>query len=67
MEILASRLEALQQDQTHQKLNGSRKDQVGSGQRGDKIKTYRVRDNQVVDHRTGKKTPLDRWLSGYWE
>jgi peptide chain release factor 1 len=37
----------------------SRKQQVGSGQRGDKIRTYREQDNRVTDHRTGKKTTLE--------
>lgn len=42
-----------------------RKRQVGSGQRGDKIRTVRMQDGRVVDHRTGKKTTLDRYLAGH--
>lgn len=43
-----------------------RKRQVGSGMRGDKVRTYRVRDNQVTDHRSGQKWKLDSWLKGDW-
>lgn len=43
-----------------------RKGQIGSGMRGDKIRTYRVQDDQVVDHRTGKRWTLKNWMRGYW-
>jgi len=67
LEVLATRLEELHQVTENKKLNRDRKDQVGSGQRGDKIRTYRVRDNIVTDHRSGKKMPLDRWINGFWD
>jgi peptide chain release factor 1 len=44
--------------------NRSRQEQVGSGMRGDKVRTYRVRDDQVVDHRTGQKFRLSAWMRG---
>ena len=31
-----------------------RRDQIGTGARGDKRRTYRVKDGQVIDHLTGK-------------
>lgn len=31
-----------------------RRDQIGKGNRGDKRRTYRVKDNIVIDHVTGK-------------
>jgi len=37
----------------------NRKKQVGSGMRGDKIRTYRFQDNTVKDHLTGKQAPVD--------
>lgn len=32
-----------------------RRTQVGSGMRGDKIRTYRLQDDSVVDHRTERR------------
>lgn len=65
--VLAGRLEAQRANATHSQQNGIRKSQVGSGMRGDKIRTYRTQDNQVTDHRTGRKSKLDRWLKGDWQ
>jgi peptide chain release factor 1 len=44
--------------------NGIRKSMVGSGQRGDKIRTYRFKDNVVIDHKTNTKHKLDDYLAG---
>lgn len=41
-----------------------RKQQVGSGERGDKIRTYRFQDNVVTNHNTGKTAPCDQVLKG---
>lgn len=39
----------------HEKrVAAERKDQVGSGMRGDKIRTYNYRENRVTNHLTGK-------------
>lgn len=45
----------------------TRKSQVGSGMRGDKIRTYRFQDNIATDHRTAKKVPLSKVLDGNFE
>lgn len=44
-----------------------RKDQVGSGMRGDKVRTYRFQDNTVTDHVSGKSAPCDRVMRGGFE
>jgi peptide chain release factor 1 len=44
----------------------SRRDQVGSGMRGDKVRTYRAQDDRVTDHRTGKVWKLSKWSRGEW-
>lgn len=44
-----------------------RKDQVGSGMRGDKMRTIRFQDNAVVDHRTGKRMPADKFMKGFMD
>lgn len=46
--------------------NNARKQQVGSGMRGDKVRTYREQDDIVTDHRTGEKFNLKRWRRGEW-
>ena len=38
--------------------DSNRKNQVGSGMRGDKIRTYNVRDNRVTNNKNGKSTRL---------
>ena len=44
-----------------------RKGQVGSGMRGDKIRTYRFQDDVVQDHQTGKRHLTSKVLSGYFD
>ena len=44
-----------------------RKQQVGSGQRGDKIRTYRFQDDQVKDHNTGKSASCSKVLRGHFD
>jgi peptide chain release factor 1 len=41
-----------------------RRSQVGSGMRGDKIRTYREQDDTVVDHRTEKRCRLSDVQAG---
>jgi peptide chain release factor 1 len=41
-----------------------RKQQIGTGMRGDKIRTYRFQDDQVTDHQTGKSSSCMKILKG---
>lgn len=66
LRVLSARLDAAQAQRSHNHQNGIRKAQVGSGMRGDKIRTYRTQNNQVTDHRTGRKLKLDQWIKGEW-
>ena len=61
---LGSRLQAATQYQHRSAIASIRKDQVGSGMRGDKIRTYRFQDNQVKDHVTGKVATIHHVMSG---
>lgn len=68
---LATRLlaERLQEKEKQQVVNNrllKRKSQVGSGMRGDKRRTYREKDNQVVDHITGQTWKYKKWIKGQW-
>ena len=42
-----------------------KKRQVGSGQRGDKIRTIRFQDDRATDHRTGKKCSAESYMNGF--
>lgn len=63
-EMLEGRVAAFYAAQSNQKERNERRGMVGSGMRGDKIRTYRVRDDQATDHRTGKKARLQDVLNG---
>lgn len=53
---------------THQSnLRDSIKSQVGSGQRGDKIRTVQFQHNIATDHRTGKKITAEEYMRGYMD
>lgn len=45
-------------------IASNRKSQVGSGMRGDKIRTYRFQDDRVQDHLTGKSAKCSSVLKG---
>lgn len=47
--------------------NARRREAVGSGQRGDKVRTYRVQDDLVTDHRSGRKCRLSSVAAGELE
>jgi peptide chain release factor 1 len=44
-----------------------RKNQVGSGMRGDKERTIRFQDNTIVDHNTGKRMRSDKFMKGFMD
>lgn len=62
--VLEARVAAFLADKAQAKRNADRRGQVGTGMRGDKIRTYRVRDDVVIDHRTGTKMRLSALLTG---
>jgi peptide chain release factor 1 len=64
LEVLRARLHAKNIKESAEKENLERKKQIGSGQRGDKIRTLRYQDDIVVDHTSGKKVRLSEILSG---
>ena len=51
MRILRARLLKAKQDEADAERAKDRKEQVGSGERSDKIRTYNYKDNRVSDHR----------------
>ena len=51
-------------DSVHEHINSDRRIQVGSGQRGDKIRTIRIRDNTVTNHQNGHKIQYSQYSKG---
>lgn len=65
--MLEARVRAVMDERTSQDRAQDRRRQVGSGMRGDKIRTYRQQDDQVTDHRTGRKARLGKVKDGHFE
>ena len=63
-DAILARLNQRNSNAAYKELARDRKQQVGSGERGDKFRTYRFQDNTVKDHRTGKQAPADKVLAG---
>lgn len=61
---LLERLSALNQAETHGRENRDRAEQVGTGMRADKRRTYRFRDDRVQDHLTGRSAACSAVMRG---
>jgi peptide chain release factor 1 len=66
LEILRSKLWQKQQAEASQSREKERKQQAGSGMRGDKRRTVRCQDGIVTDHLSDQKWKLDDYLRGEW-
>jgi peptide chain release factor 1 len=64
LEILRSKLAEREQGVARAERNDSRRKQVGSGQRGDKLRTIRTQDNTVRCERTGRVKPYRVYANG---
>jgi peptide chain release factor 1 len=49
---------------SHNKVNSNRKDQIGSGERSDKIRTVQEQNDKVVNHLNNKKCNLNSYFKG---
>jgi peptide chain release factor 1 len=64
LENIQQRVDQIQQAVYNNSVASDRKAQVGSGMRGDKIRTYRFQDDTVKDHVTNKSSTTKRVLAG---
>jgi peptide chain release factor 1 len=65
--VLETRVKEHFASMSRSKLEQDRKEQIGSGMRGDKIRTYRSQDKIVTDHRSGQKCSLQDIMAGKLE
>lgn len=65
--LLESKVASERAAESQEKAAEDRRSQIGSGQRGDKVRTIRLQDGQVIDHRSKKKTSTTRYLKGHVE
>lgn len=63
-DILTNRIKAQKSKKAKKKQNTDRKAQVGTGMRGDKIRTYRESDDLVKSHINDSKCSLSSILKG---
>lgn len=67
LQLLRARVYEAMQGAKVRARDEERRHQVGSGMRGDKVRTIREQDGQVTDHRTGRKVRLKDYLRGNWD
>jgi len=53
MAVLRARLYAAEQERQFNEITQSRRSQVGTGERSEKVRTYNFHQNRVTDHRIG--------------
>lgn len=66
LNAIRARILAAREKRLFEARAADRKTQVGVGARGDKRRTIRYQDGQVVDHITGQRWNLTRYLKGDW-
>ena len=67
MAEIQKRLDGMVLRQYNNNIACNRKAQVGSGMRGDKIRTYRFQDDVVQDHISGKRGSVKKVLNGNFD
>lgn len=66
MQLLRAKIWQAKKEEHDRQRSSNRRNQVGSGMRGDKIRTIRYQDGIVIDHINGQKWNLRDYLKGKW-
>lgn len=64
-QAILQRLQEAADGELNSTLSQNRRNQMGSGMRGDKIRTYRFQDDMVVDHNTNKRAKCSKIMKGF--
>ena len=65
MQMLRAKLYEIKRNEQDEKIASTRKSQVGSGERCEKIRTYNYPQSRITDHRINYSVySLDDFLSG---
>ena len=67
MAEIQQRIDKAIERQYNDNIACDRKQQVGSGMRGDKIRTYRFQDDRVQDHISGKTASVKKAMNGNFD
>ena len=67
MDAIKQRLDSAIKNKYNSEVASDRRQQVGSGMRGDKIRTYRFQDDVVKDHITDKTASVKKVLAGNFD
>lgn len=65
LQILESRINKSRQKVFDQEVNQNKKKQFGSGNRAEKQRTYKVKNNIIIE-RDGSRKDLRKWMKGEW-
>lgn len=67
MSSMIAKLDELEFAIKQKESGNSKKEQVGSGMRGDKVRTFMEQHGTVKDHRTNKSASFDKIMSGNFD
>jgi peptide chain release factor 1 len=67
LQMLQTRIWEKEQAKNQGEISQQRRNQVGQGERSEKIRTYNYPNNRVTDHRLGKKFRLEDIVAGKLE
>lgn len=64
---LTRRLDNAMKEEAGSIISTQRKEMVGSGMRGDKVRTIRFQDDRITDHRSNKTMTAKKFMKGFMD